>query len=359
MQNARESCEPVTPPPTNIYSPEYRDYWRELLPDLWRWVEPRHYQMPSHFPAVTNSIGTGFHSLFFPDVRKPPEILYGERTRFFLQYQLSRHSVPTYLVGRELANALWRTRPPDELPLARLHFPYPAIRFVFEEGSLAFRSGHLATLEYAVLERGHVAAIPAEALGPHLEYLPRLRPPITISSRLMAVASGFRMNGSLKVSDRRTVSSEFTIEECVTIGDLLRRVPVEPNFYTEGHPYLPPMTDLPPATLGTLVNLLFFMTAKPELIEAEILDRPERRKHHRTIQALYTPHKIGTKFRLAALAKSNDAQSAKHKLAPGWRCGHWRDVAYGPQHSLRREQWIEPYPYGLDGGENGPPGESG
>lgn len=304
--------------------------------------------MPAGFPTVANPVGYGFESLFqtLPDA--PRHYALAHRSRFIIQCQLSRCGVPTYLVGRELANALWRTKPPGELPLERLRFPYPAIRFVFEEGSLPFRSGHLATLEYAVLEANQPAAIPPEAFGRHVALLPKFRGPITFPGRTMELASGFRMDGSRYTWDRRTMYSQFPLVDCATVADLLGRAPEVPNFHGEGKAYLPPMTDLPPSTLGTLVNLLFFMTAKPDCIEDENVERAERRKHNRTVDALYSPRKIGLKFRLAAFGQSDEHEATGRKLAPGWRCGHWRDVAYGPDHSLRRETWIQPYPYGLD-----------
>jgi hypothetical protein len=322
---------------------EFRQQNQPVFPKLWSWVEPRKYEVPAGFPSPKPLAGTAFAACFAPDD------LDEDRTtslpfHYIVQWHLSQHGVPTMLVPKELAQALYRTRVPRDLALDRLKFPFPAVRFLFEDGSIPFSNGHLKFLQFAAPRANTLFSVPAwtEDRPGQIEAMRTA----AVGEDELVVISTFHMKGSRFAFDGRDVATHFPISACRTLGDLLDAASSdEPTAGFEAS-YLPPMSDELPETLPLLINLLLFMAAKPEMVEAETEVRAPRVKHNKQREGIYVPRKLGFKFRLASTVKLTPAEAAGRKLAPGWRCGHWKDQPYGPNSTLRREIWIEPYAYG-------------
>jgi len=326
-------------------APEFKALWSRVARPLWNWVEPREYRLPAGYHSPSPLSGNAFASCMVPD--DPEADLHTPYPFFFVvQSLLGKHDVPTCLVPKELCDALQRTRLPRDFPLDRLKVPFPAMRFLFEDGSLAFNGGSLRFLQFAFVPKGHDAEVPDDVLGPFEPHMMRkeLNAPV---SELFQIAT-FRMNGSLQSWDGRDVCSHHSLEGVRTLGEFTDAAKVPEDEVEMGHQasYLAPHSNSIPETLPLLLNLLLFMTAKPEMIEDETVIRERRIKRNKIVDGLYSPRKVGFKFKLAATANLAPGEASGRKLLPGWRCGHWKDQPYGPGHSLRREQWIEPYFYG-------------
>jgi hypothetical protein len=86
-----------------------------------------------------------------------------------------------------------------------------------------------------------------------------------------------------------------------------------------------------------LFNALLVILSKPDLIVRGALERRVMRAYG--AQEFWTPTTIGQRYRIKC--PPGDGTHASPRLH--WVRGFWREQPYGPQSSLRRDQWIEPY----------------
>ena len=89
-------------------------------------------------------------------------------------------------------------------------------------------------------------------------------------------------------------------------------------------------------TFGTLL----LMQARPQLLTKEKLLRKVREKKTGDTKEWWEPNIIGKHYRLRSHASSNGHHASPREH---WKRGHHKMQAYGPQSSLRKEIWIEPY----------------
>lgn len=90
------------------------------------------------------------------------------------------------------------------------------------------------------------------------------------------------------------------------------------------------------AGISLLFGILFVMLARPNLVESG--QNTGKKTQHGS--EIWLPNIIGRDFRIAQRGAAATAPGASPRMH--WRRGHWRRQPYGPDHSLRRDQWIEP-----------------
>lgn len=91
-----------------------------------------------------------------------------------------------------------------------------------------------------------------------------------------------------------------------------------------------------------LFGLLLALTARPDLMgKAERL-RAVPAKKDRPAREFWSPNVIGANYRPRVVPGAPGGGTGI-KQREHWRRGHWKNQPYGPNHSLRRPKWIEPY----------------
>ena len=97
--------------------------------------------------------------------------------------------------------------------------------------------------------------------------------------------------------------------------------------------------------LHYIFSTLLLMTARPDLVAMASLSRRVPAKKGREVKEFWEPAIIGANYRTRR--EANPPQGGTH-ASPRfhWVKGFWKEQAYGPKFSLRREQWIEPYTRG-------------
>lgn len=331
-------------------SKEWKARWHPHATALWDWIEPKRYSIPEGYPSPVTCAGLGFASCLSPRKGDPEPQSRRFFWRYAVQHALSSCKVPTMLVSKQMAHALVRTTPPSGFDIERLRFPFPGMRFLFEQGSFEIDGGQLQMLEYGTVRKGDRLAIPEAALERASSLVcDLLRGPVTAPEDELILTATYRMDGSKHEWDGREYTSMMPLHLCKTIGDFLSHH----GGTQEADPvataaYLPPFSATKPAHANLFVNLLMLLTAKPEMVDGETLLDPGHVKRGRVVGALYSPRKVGFKFRIPTPAQEEAGGGTGRKLPYDWRCGHWKDQAHGPHHSLRKEIWIAPYPYGCD-----------
>ena len=92
-----------------------------------------------------------------------------------------------------------------------------------------------------------------------------------------------------------------------------------------------------------LFNVLLFLGSLPEEYEPDQVLRPGREKKGRFKPELRAARFLGKELYRPAPPPSGPHQPTGRKLPGHWRAGHWRRQTYGPQSSLRKLIWIQPY----------------
>jgi len=93
------------------------------------------------------------------------------------------------------------------------------------------------------------------------------------------------------------------------------------------------LEDIGTVTFGTLLALL----ARPELMTRGRLEH--RRPAKKGPTEIWSPNVIGKHYRLPQPAYQGGTHASPRMH---WRRGHFRSQPYGPQHTLRKQIWLEP-----------------
>ncbi len=341
---------------------------RFLWPKAHHWLQPRRVIPPhgywSEADIAAETEVSFFYNLFYGPHRLPRAALHLYRSIVVL----AQHEFPTWHVGSTLVHALLRTTVPANWPVERFKLPFPAIRLILEKGSFVLENGdEIVALQAFLSEPAHLVRLPPE-VADELSTLDR--DPVTKSNpALMRQAD--RARTTLSLLERMPVAAESHLAVIAwqtpadiakfsfdvyspsfshTLGDVLSSQLV-PSSEDGADPFRPRRAAdqkraIAENILPLLLNAVLLLTAKPEYIEGGGLARPVVHKGKRQLEALYHPRFLGKKFSYQR-GSTTDRTLPGRKLAPGWRAGHWKDIAFGPNHSLRRHDWIEPYQYGL------------
>ncbi len=324
-------------------APEWRKKFQVApLSGLWDFIEPRRYQVPAGFYSPDSFGGMGVASTIMQDDGIDPV---DQQTRFLISTKLGEYGVPTMMISRDLAHALRRTTVPAGLRFADLDLPFPAMRFLFEEGSFDFQHGTLSGVEFAYYKEGEIAGVPAASLPGNPTIRAGIRRP-TVMPEAFILSSQWAMTGRKHDWQiREIVKTYYTPDlDCVPLG--LPHGHGVGKYDGHHEAYLPPLDTEVPSVNALLTNLLFFLTARPEYVQPAAQVRGPRVSRGVTTPATFTPQRVGVGFKLATLNNATPGEVTGRKLAPGWRCGHWREVPCGQGRTQRRRLWIEPYQYG-------------
>ncbi len=285
---------------------------------------------------------------------------------------LAHHEHPTWHVGGALVQALLRTTVPAEWPAERCRMPFPAIRLILEKGSLLLEDGsEVAALQAYLAEPSSLVRLPP-IIAEELSTLDR-DPLASVDRRVVQQASAARKAVSALArvcppthrdlvivvwqTPAPPAKFRFTVIHTrfdATLGDVVSSQLIaestDNNVFYRQREHADRKRAIVENCFPLFLNAVLLLTAKPDYVEGGGIARPARIKGKRRLEGLYHPRFLGKKFAYQRGDFASEKISPGRKLPPGWRAGHWKDIAYGPDHSLRRHDWIEPYQYGLDGG---------
>jgi hypothetical protein len=302
----------------------------EKMPDIWKRFNPRRYQIPDGFglpknltllaAAVEVSALTGFRQQG-TDPHTSGPIAYLALSR------LGSLDVPTYFVGREMADALMRTDLPEKFTLEDLRWPLPALQICLPEGVLVDSIGHsYTTMVIAQVDEGQSYRLvpgiedagviaPATAIVT-LAYSPTAigtacwhhelnSDPVSIGSVDQFVRP---LSRSEENADSDRISKEF--------ADTCRRLAIQ---------------------------VMLAMVARPEMIEIEALARPPKVKGGKEIHpGLWNPNFIGRAYRSKITSNQEEGDSEDGKKRTHWRRGHFRNYLVSRGFKEDKVLWIEP-----------------
>jgi hypothetical protein len=107
------------------------------------------------------------------------------------------------------------------------------------------------------------------------------------------------------------------------------------------------------------LNIGLFMSQVPKVANANLppgdrfIGTRKMKGNGVVLPELYEARFVGESFDIPPLPASHQHRTEgepSYRIRPHWRRGHWKRVAHGSKHSLRRLQWI--YPTAINWGEN-------
>lgn len=361
---AREAAEKITAFREFVHIGQ-QFYW----PQTHRWLHPKRI-IPPHGYGSAPEIAAEEELTFFANLTNGAATTCAEA--FHIHYTtvaLAHHEFPTWHVSGALVHALLRTTVPAEWSVARFKMPFPAIRLIFEKGAFVLEDqSEVIALQAYLVEPGQIVRLPA-GITQELSTLDRdlfATPEPRVARHASAIRNSVAKLEQLPPGTRRElilvawqapaapVKYRFTVHHTpfeTTLGDVLNSQLI-PKAADSGVSYRHrEPSDQRRAIVDNIVplflNAVLLLTAKPDYIEGGGLARPVRTKGKRILQPLYHPRFLGKKFAYTHGSTADKALPGR-KFPPGWRAGHWKDIAYGPDHGFHRHDWIQPYQYGLE-----------
>ena len=314
--------------------------WQELYPR--RTIAPREFWSPEGPPLKMALALLEYEHRTFDSPRETE----GNALLRIIAAVARRWKMPAYWIKDSLAEALWRSKAPNGLRFEDISMPFPAWTLHVPKGLLVDPDGEEITFVSCGRIPSEVPRIPG------LKSVSNVKAPMFVG-----VAGNGAHDGSvwhwyypmdLAVS---TVIPEGTLEGLA--GDLdhsrLPRGQLEPsqNAFLNQLKNFTIIVNLVLSNSG-FVEQYVGAFDDPMLMQ---LDRPAKNKGGRLREALYRPRVIGEKYLLKTRAHrigmpSPTAATSRETKMPHWVCGHVRMQPYGPQGTLRKPVWIEPYQTG-------------
>lgn len=328
---------------------EFAAATRKAFPDLYRWTHLNSVEAPEGYWSDAPVAGMSEQEII--------SCLTGELENdvaLHAQIVLSDHGIPRYHVSKAMFEAMQRTEVPEAMPIEQFKTPFPAVRFVFEKGSMPFSDGtELVTLDVSLVEKGYSFTIPEPVINGLLKHnIPVYRADEFRGKTYDSAALHIR------AITRHQVRDEYNYYTWVrgygdtiqVVGDLFSREMfknslLSPDNARRMEGLVTDKAHMMENLISFYVNAVLLITGRPEYLEGGEVVKAPRWKWSTGPKEYRTPRFLGKKFAYTK-GSTGDRPRVGYKLPPGWRCGHWKNIPYGPNHSLRRYDWIQPYAYG-------------
>ncbi len=227
--------------------------------------------------------------------------------------------VPIFFVARDLLAAIQETTPPVEVDWRTLQLPFHSAAFMLPVGGLQHETeGEVAFIWYSRWKKDESGTFPCT------------KAPIktfTTGDDVLLV----RLASSSAEYQQVYSGREDPILNLVDLSGLRRGDWMEGSFVMSASD-----NTLIAAAVSILFGILFVMQARPQLVERGLAIG---KKTQHGVE-FWSPNVIGRLYQITRQGPESGEVGVSPRMH--WRRGHWRRQAYGPQHSLRRDQWIEP-----------------
>jgi hypothetical protein len=316
--------------------PEMRDFIEKERPDWLQALMPRRIHAPSDYWSQKVLPVSAITAALTGQIRHMGG-LETDLTSATIEAQMGlllKFDVPTFYVSKGLLAASARTDLPDDMFLDAIPFPFPGIVFMLPKGTIS----HLGKYEcpYIVVsrsEKGQVSRLPLKDVD-----FQTISPDdaIIVSTFLPDEICGYHK--AIRIIPGEKMKSAF--DRCSKVpfqfcGDL-RDLP-------DDHPIATTTTDVEFADrLWLLVIVLTLIMASGEnLLE---LGKQQKTITKKTFDGkpveYWSPNYLGWIYEAPSQTERVDEEFHRR---PHWRKGHLKSQPYGPQSSLRKIIWIQPY----------------
>lgn len=248
---------------------------------------------------------------------------------------LAQYRVPMYWVTKEILSAVQHTTPPFSVEWDKLHLPYEAMVFMLPKGVIVHGDagvGECSFISYCRRRKGD----PIPSLAPHG---PRLWVPEQSGFTLIAKAGGYLLHWHFPQND-------IPVIDLKSPNELIQKL----DGYAQ-HGDGPTDVDLTPndskvmaQAIHYVFGLILLINSRPELVE-----RGQRLKQlsKGSPRELWSPYVVGKNYKIRYV--HSDGSLGGHHASPRmhWVRGFYKQQPFGPQHSYRKEMWIEPYVRGV------------
>jgi len=316
----------------------------EAFHDLWSLCYPRRYEetgkgqydTPKCVARSLMDALLGYHGAYM-DGGKPGET---EQNEAVFASLMVKYNVPTYYLSHDVAVALTQTTPAAVLDCAAIKLPFPAASFMLPKGILTHPEyGDVSFVSYARMHGGSEVRCPS--------------PNGQMGHNLFAPEGKFIFSVFLRTVQGNTLHWSFDSE--LRLVDLKNEEELEQlqklyshsstSFPGEYQNFTPNDIAAMTRTIRLVFNILLLMTHKSELVDpARLLKRVN--KNGRSIE-YWKPHIIGSNYKLRR--EGHGEGTGTHASPRGhWVSGFWREQVHGPERSLRKTLWIDPFWRGGD-----------
>jgi hypothetical protein len=320
--------------------PEERARVHELIekmdPKLWSTCYPRIYSEPAcgqyyspkeparQMVGITLKVREGYLGS-------------SEKYEFMLVSHLARFRVPTYWLSKDIAEAVRKTVPPQELDWYNMPMPFEACCFMIPKGALVHPTeGDIGFIAYARYRAGEMN------MSPLIKDFPYGSINGGMTFMALTMDGGSLIHWNMPLDAYGSHISIPDIEEAV--------MRYAKNVHESGVTFFqqPEMTPednhLSAEVVHYVFSTLLLMNARPDLVTAG-----QRRKlvtKGGMGRDFWSPNVIGEHYRVRRESVSQGGQHASPRLH--WVRGSLREQPYGPGRELRKTIWVEPYLRGMD-----------
>ena len=235
---------------------------------------------------------------------------------------LLQYDVPTFYISKELLAAAARTDLPGDLLLDAVPFPFPAMVFMFEKGTL--RHPAQGDCPYAVVSRpqkGQVFSLPLDGM----------RISRTAAETAVIVSTYLPEEHRAYHSSVSVVSGETIKAAYERASNIPLELPGEDSVEVEAN-FIERLW-----RLG--LTLVLIMASGENLLEpGQRLKIVKSKNRFFPSMEYWSPNYLGRVYQ----SQTQPADREFH-LRPHWRKGHLKSQLYGPNHSLRKIIWVQPY----------------
>jgi hypothetical protein len=319
------------------------DLIAEQLPVLWARCYPRRYEETGKGQydspkAVARSMMDAlisYHGAYANTARTGQRPGITEQNEALWASLMVKYAVPTYYLSHDIAVALSQTTPAEVLDCMNIKLPFPAAAFMLPKDILNHGDyGPVSFIAYSRMYGGDTVLCPQEnPKGKHELCAPE--DTFTFSIYLRTVEGHtlhWTYNKELRLVDLKNEAELTELQENYSHSSVLF-----PGAYQDFTAHdIAAMT----RAIKLIFNTILLMTHKPELVEGARLLKRVRKGPGQAVE-YWKPHIIGRSYKLRY---EHHEGTGTHASPRGhWVTGFWREQAHGPQRSLRKTQWIEPY----------------
>lgn len=331
--------------PSLKWSKEVFDNVIETCPNLWRRCYPRIYEesVNGQYESVkiAATVMAGAVATFDRGFRSD-----NEKVELIWASMLAMYRVPTYWITPDMAEAIKRTTPPHEIKLDEIKLPFEAALFMLPHDVIKHDDDKEGSATFVSYYRTKVKdKIPLLRMSGETQLG-------DVQDNAMAMFARTSNTDNLLHWTFPTKRDRFNLGELDYLVQRYDNTPEHksmlqllfPNLY-ESHMTHEDnifMARVCHFILGTVI----LMTARPDLVTTGSLQR-RIQKANTAPKEFWKPYIIGEHYKIRRVYESRGGTHASPR--GHWVSGFYRDQPYGPNNSLRKEKWVQPF---FRGGQN-------
>jgi hypothetical protein len=310
-------------------------------PQVWQRCYPRIYEEPSRCGRFYSAKEVGFQ-LLSTALRIKMEGMGGvgqsQIAELIWASRLASLRVPTYWIGRDMAQAIQQTVPPMEFDWSTEKLPFDAMAFMVPRGVLVHeekREGEATFVSFVRVRKGDEVASLSTA-GPRFYDI------------MEDAFSCFACTSS-----ETLMHWTFAREESFTKVNLAELDRLVQDFAKYNHvTYSRFSSDLTMADNRFMARVSHFvfgtillMLTKPEYVTSASLRKRVPAKADKAPKEFWFPNVVGLHYHI----RREGGTHASPRIH--WVRGAYKEQPYGERHALRKRIWVEPYLRGVDDGK--------